>query len=180
MTGHQARRKPPFSSPQESPRSFAMCTTRIGARFCAPSQLVSSWRAGVRRSRVRTGRVCRPRGCPHRHGRLPRALRQAHRWPGSLDDPVLPSVPLWRGERSQQHQQHPDGLPVDLTVFETGGEKFSPFFFGFLSAVLSSRFSVLSRTKARKHEVPTLHLRSASGGPYSLGSSRIPRSDGSG
>ena len=63
--GHQGSRKPPFRSPQESTRSFAMCTPRIGARYCAPSQLVSSLPAGVQRLHARTDRVCRPPECPH-------------------------------------------------------------------------------------------------------------------
>src|SRR5579872_3600768 len=41
----------------------------------------------------------------------------------ALDDTVLPSVPLWRSERSQQHQQYYDAIPVN--TFKNHGERYS-------------------------------------------------------
>ena len=40
---------------------------------------------------------------------------------------ILPSVPLWRGKRSQQHQQHQSAVPVN--TFRPAGRDISlPFF----------------------------------------------------
>ncbi len=47
---------------------------------------------------------------------------------GTFDDAVLPSVPLWRSERSQQHQQHSDAVPVKIGLKPGGRDFLSPFF----------------------------------------------------
>ena len=59
---------------------------------------------------------------------------------GAFDDAVLPSVPLRRGERSQQHQQHPDRIPVDTVLAVRGKGTPFPLFFG--------------QNTERNHEVP--------------------------
>ena len=46
----------------------------------------------------------------------------------SFDDAVLPSVPLWRVERSQQHQQHQTAIPVEEWLKHGGERTLSPFF----------------------------------------------------
>ena len=55
----------------------------------------------------------------------PSDVRQHH---GTFDDTVLPSVPLWRSERSQQHQHHHDAVPVEIGLNPRGRELLSPFF----------------------------------------------------
>ena len=47
---------------------------------------------------------------------------------GAIDDGVLPSVPLWRVERRQQHQQHQSAIPVRTTCTHGEREFLSPFF----------------------------------------------------
>ena len=49
---------------------------------------------------------------------------------GAFDDTVLPSVPLWRSERSQQHQQHHDAVPVKIGLNPRGRGISLPLFSG--------------------------------------------------
>ncbi len=58
-----------------------------------------------------------------------RTFRLTNGRASSIDDPVLPPVPLWRIERSQQHQQHPDRLPVERPSYQGGESILFPHFF---------------------------------------------------